>query len=414
MVANSFGQLVNLVFHARIKRTRKVRKLLRNHATTPFHYAFIDEKWFYTTSRRYKMKILPCADHESAEDAFDAAPKIRSCQYPCKVMYMGVIASPVPDKAFTGKIMIKRVSKEEEQKCSSFCQIFSDNYKVSHKIKNGDWCVSYHDDEDQLIDDFLYDLGIEYKLEDAVTSHFVLSYPNYSKTGKTKTIVRLCQNKGQHAILKDRTICLQDGTVRPLSIQDLELHVERKQGDKVQKDITCNSQFMLDVIDEIRRKIWSAYHWLNFNTPTYLFIDNTGGYGTVGTKEEYEQILLRNWNVKIFWQPPNSPEVNQLDLGTWMSIQSNVEELHKTRHMKVNVLAKSVEEAFRHYDSYERIMKIDKKWKLNMQLILLDKGGNDLIEHKRGKNSSFDDLPTVPAFDGYSECQGSEDEVNDD
>jgi hypothetical protein len=97
-----------------------------------------------------------------------------------------------------------------------------------------------------------------------------------------------------------------------------------------------------------------------------------------------------------------------------MSIQSDVENLHKERHMKVDVLAKSVEEAFRHYDSYERIMNIDKKWKLNMQLILLGKGGNDLIERKRGKKSSFDDLPTVPDFDGYSECEGSEDEVNDD
>jgi hypothetical protein len=52
-----------------------VRKLLRNHATTLFHYALIDEKWFYTTSRRSEMKILPCADHESTEDAFVAVPK---------------------------------------------------------------------------------------------------------------------------------------------------------------------------------------------------------------------------------------------------------------------------------------------------------------------------------------------------
>jgi hypothetical protein len=171
---------------------------------------------------------------------------------------------------------------------------------------------------------------------------------------------------------------------------------------------------MLDVVNEIRSKIRSAYHWLDFDTPIYLFIDNAGGHGTVGAKEEYEQILLTNWNVKIFWQPPNSPEVNQLDLDTWMSIQSDVENLHKERHMKVNVLAKSVEEVFRHYDSYEHIMNIDKKWKLNMQLILLGKGGNDLIECKRGKKSSFDDLPMVPDFDGSSECEDSEDEVNDD
>jgi hypothetical protein len=49
-----------------------------------------------------------------------------------------------------------------------------------------------------------------------------------------------------------------------------------------------------------------------------------------------------------------------------------------------------------------------------MQLILLGKGGNDLIECKRGKKSYFDDLPMVTGFNGYSNCEGSEDEVNDD
>jgi hypothetical protein len=50
-----------------------------------------------------------------------------------------------------------------------------------------------------------------------------------------------------------------------------------------------------------------------------------------------------------------------------------------------------------------------------MQLILLlGKDGNDLVECKRGKISSFNDLPMVPGFDGYSECKSFEDEVNDD
>jgi hypothetical protein len=109
-----------------------------SYATTLFHSTFIDEKWFYTTSRRNKMKILSSTNHYSAEDAFATAPKVRSCQYPCKVMYMGGIAPSVPDKTSTGKIMMKRVSTEEEQKCSSYCQMFSDNYEVSNKIKNGD------------------------------------------------------------------------------------------------------------------------------------------------------------------------------------------------------------------------------------------------------------------------------------
>jgi hypothetical protein len=101
---------------------------------------------------------------------------------------------------------------------------------------------------------------------------------------------------------------------------------------------------MLDVVDQIRSKIQSLYHsWVNFITAIYLSIDNAGGHETIGAKEEYEQIFLTNWNIKMFWQLPNSPEVNQPDLGTCMSIQHDVEELHENRHMKVNVLAKSIE-----------------------------------------------------------------------
>jgi hypothetical protein len=54
-------------------------------------------------------------------------------------------------------------------------------------------------------------------------------------------------------------------------------------------------QFILDdVVNEIGSKIQSTYHWLDFDTPIYLFIDNAGGRRTIGTKEEYEQILLTN------------------------------------------------------------------------------------------------------------------------
>jgi hypothetical protein len=40
--------------------------------------------------------------------------------------------------------------------------------------------------------------------------------------------------------------------------------------------------------------------------------------------------------------------------------------------------------------------------------------GKGLIECKRGEKSSFDVLPMVPGFNGYSYCEGCENEVNDD
>jgi len=42
-----------------------------------------------------------------------------------------------------------------------------------------------------------------------------------------------------------------DGAEVPLSLLDLELHAGMQQGDEVDQDVTCDSQFMLDVIPSI-------------------------------------------------------------------------------------------------------------------------------------------------------------------
>ena len=43
-----------------------------------FHYCFIDEKWFFTTSARNRMKILPQATFETKEDAEIEVPHLRN------------------------------------------------------------------------------------------------------------------------------------------------------------------------------------------------------------------------------------------------------------------------------------------------------------------------------------------------
>jgi hypothetical protein len=132
------------------------------------------------------MNVLPCAPHETLEVASVKAPKLRSCCFPTKVIYMGFIAPPIPQKGFDGKIMIKRVSKEDEQQRGSFTDTFSNKYAITHKIKNGRWCDYYHGDygEDIKVDDFLWGLKMEYELGDKVATRLVLSYCCYSRTSK--------------------------------------------------------------------------------------------------------------------------------------------------------------------------------------------------------------------------------------
>ena len=58
------------------------------------YICFLDEKWFYTNSRRKKMKVLPQAQFETADQAFIPKPKLRSHRFPCKVMFMGLVCPP--------------------------------------------------------------------------------------------------------------------------------------------------------------------------------------------------------------------------------------------------------------------------------------------------------------------------------
>ena len=79
-------------------------------ATCPI--AFLDEKWFYTTSRQRRVKVLPKGEAEEVEPTY-LSPKIRSRRYPVKVMYLGIVVCPNEDHNFDGRVMLKRISKEE-------------------------------------------------------------------------------------------------------------------------------------------------------------------------------------------------------------------------------------------------------------------------------------------------------------
>ena len=102
------------------------------------HVCFLDEKWFYTTSGRKKMKILPQANFETDAQAFIPKPKLQSRRFPCKAMFMGLVCPPIKNKT-NGKILLKRVSQQKVQKRSSYNKNFVSEYVINHKLKNGEW-----------------------------------------------------------------------------------------------------------------------------------------------------------------------------------------------------------------------------------------------------------------------------------
>ena len=48
----------------------------------------------------------------------------------------------------------------------------------------------------------------------------------------------------------------------------------------VAKDTTCGSVFMKGDMRQIGVALRAVYHWVDFDTPIFLALDNAGGHGT--------------------------------------------------------------------------------------------------------------------------------------
>jgi hypothetical protein len=103
---------------------------------------------------------------------------------------------------------------------------------------------------------------------------------------------------------------------------------------------------MLQILPEITQEIQQSYHWMPPNERIYLVMDNAGGHGTREAREQYMRQLLEDLNIEIIQQSARSPEVNALDLGIWMSLQSHAECRHQEQRRDSDGLAVSMMEAW--------------------------------------------------------------------
>jgi hypothetical protein len=378
----------------RLKWSKKYKQKVRE---DDFHYCFLDEKWFYTTSRRTKNKIIPKTIYETEEDAKFNSPKIRSRRFATKVMFMGVVSPPNRRYNHDGKIFLHRISEHSELKRLSHNQKFSNSFIINHAIKKGEWKeLCYHNG--MSMDELVVHIAEAYLLEDYIKERIVLSYTTHTKTGKTKKVERIRQYEEDDIpiINNNRLIINAEGTERPLTLDDLTLHVEYHPGDSVENDITCDSEFMLKIIEDIGHSIRDSFHWVDPDVPIHLFMDNAGGHGSDEAKKEYVSILFNKFNILVIWQIPNSPETNMLDLGVWRTIQAMVEYLHRQRRMDTDVLALSVEEAFKKLDGYDKLEAVAERWIKVLDLIILGKGTNDKVEQFRGRDALLIPSALIP------------------
>ena len=76
-------------------------------------------------------------------------------------------------------------------------------------------------------------------------------------------------------------------------------------------------------------------------------MDNAGGHRTREAVGQYTRALRNQFNAIIKQQPAHSPELNALDLGIWMSLQSTVERMHRNARRDAEALTTTVQEAWR-------------------------------------------------------------------
>ena len=172
----------------RIEWATRMKHLIEVMGEDNFHICFVDEKWFYTTSRRKKMKILPKADFETEAEAHVPTPRLRSRRYALKVMHMGLIGKPVVGKSFNGKIYLRRVSESHVTSKNSFNQHISPIFEVNHSVKMGEWKKIFtpiRDFDDIDVIDAIEFVSQFFELFD-VQEHLVFSYKTHSKVGKKK------------------------------------------------------------------------------------------------------------------------------------------------------------------------------------------------------------------------------------
>jgi len=167
-------------------------------------------------------------------------------------------------------------------------------------------------------------------------------------------------------------------------ICDLVLQVKFAKGDERPVDVSCDSEFMMEHMDAIGKAIREKYHWVPPEDEIFLVMDNAGGHGTHDTIDKYVADLLEDHKVRVIWQEPRGPELNLLDLGAWMSLQSAVEKHFRGNRNDVEVLWGKIQDVWEFYDA-SVFHKVWSRWVLALDLVIADGGNNRLVNEHRGK-----------------------------
>ena len=145
---------------------------------------FGDEKWFYTTNRRRKIKQLSLFPEEKEGDNAVLVPKMRNCRYPVKCIFFGIVANPQPEKEFTRCIFLNRVAKTKLAPKNSYHQRFCYNQNINAESTNDGWYELVQEGNVTCFE-LTEIIGTVYNLDDIVVQQLVFQY--YTFVGEKRT-----------------------------------------------------------------------------------------------------------------------------------------------------------------------------------------------------------------------------------
>ena len=345
------------------------------------YIAWLDEKWFYTRSGRKKAKFLPLGPGERPGD--DDLPVVRTAsrRFPSKTMFLAVIAKPEPEHAMDGKIKLLRLSRTDVASKRSCTELFSDITAINEDIKRNWRLFVEGDTVNRTVAEITAAVADKFDLSGDIAEKLVLRYRTFG-VASTKSTLKSVPPEKKLANLKIRAVA--GGELRPLTLADVILKLQREAGDSIEKDVNCDSVFMAAHMESIGEAIREKYFWVPKDESIYLIMDNAGGHGTKDAIEKYVQLLKDEYNVIIQHQTPRSPEFNLCDLGFFNCLQSAVEKQHRGKRTHNDVLAKTVFEAWEQIET-SALTKIYERWLRVLTIVEQDGGDNKSVDKYRGE-----------------------------
>ena len=272
---------------------------------------------------------------------------------------------------------MKRLSEQYITQRDTHQYRFSLDYDINQQVVSGEWRQIY-DDPTYNIAELTMLIADFYNLDQDIEDTLCFRYENY--IGQQKRWITLLEQE----TLENKIITSEQGDQRPLTIEDVHISCFIPRGAIVEREVTCDSAFMLQHLPHVGADLRRKMPWVPPRQPIYLIMDNAGGHGTRDAIDQYTQQLQRDYNITIIFQLARSPDVNALDVGIWMSVQSSVERKHRNRRRDPDALAETVQEAWDNLPM-ETIASVFERLPINLQLIVDREGDNDGVEGRRGR-----------------------------